>query len=286
MTVATTITPIKITNNTIDYSLASPDGITTTAYTYGSHISVNDSATISGNTISGASISENMVIISSSGSCILTNNIFIRNSTSIQSYILVSSSKDQIITNNIFDQTTIDGSSTVLANFISGVPNTTVYANNLNQPVFTQFIYALQNTFTVTGTVLTATNFSLAFNGSDNWFIEWDLQAGVGTSSTGIAFALSDSSGAATLVASGIIGPTDSSNSTFISNTNWNSGFGIPSAVFCENVAQPGVVRIWAVIKGGGTAGNIVLKAKCSNTNSAFIFAGSIMRARLLTGYL
>jgi hypothetical protein len=134
MSISTSLNSVKIRNNTIDIGHSS-NGSTPITYTYDSALIKNYSdATISGNTLSGCfgngDAATNLINIMS-GSCIITNNIFVRGTGSpIAAYVNNAGTNDQIIVNNIFDFPNVDGSSTTL---ISGLTSASIYDRNLNQ---------------------------------------------------------------------------------------------------------------------------------------------------------
>jgi hypothetical protein len=130
MTLETTLTNIFIEGNVIDQGVSSNGSPIT--YNYTNRAQISGSSNISGNTFANPTASENMLDITA-GSCIITNNKFIRASTTISSYINNAGSGDQIITNNIFDNSTIDGTNDII---VSNLTETSIYKDNKNQVIY------------------------------------------------------------------------------------------------------------------------------------------------------
>ena len=129
---------IIIKNNIIDQGFYTPDGISTTFYAYTHNAWVYGASLIENNIFMNPASNADMLNITDAD-CIVRNNKFMRNVTSINSYISHHSifdvnSVDQI-TDNIFDAYTIDGASTEL---VKGLNPGSIYTRNKNQ---TGFIY-------------------------------------------------------------------------------------------------------------------------------------------------
>lgn len=119
---------VKIEGNKIDRGVYSSG-----YYTYLTAMFLNSSATVTNNVFANTDASANMIDIADC-SCIVTNNKFIRNNTSIDYYINATGG-DHIVKNNFFDSTTVDGTSEKLCNFSSSSVYT--YENNKNQIIYT-----------------------------------------------------------------------------------------------------------------------------------------------------
>ena len=127
MSLEATLSNIRIRDNVIN------QGVTDLGtHTYSSGALIYGSAIISGNSFVGPSDSSDMLKIDNC-SCIITDNKFIRGSTSVNSYIRNYGSNDQIIKNNIFDGYTVNGSSDIL---VSGLSSSSIYSDNKNQTIY------------------------------------------------------------------------------------------------------------------------------------------------------
>lgn len=135
---------IIITNNVIDKGISNDNITPLITYKYDNCATIYGSAVIDGNTFSNPNANANMLQLKEC-SCIIKNNKFIRNSTSISKYIRHLPNADDefhgthIITDNIFDERTTDGSSESL---VAGLNPGTIYTRNKNQ---TGFIYVPLN---------------------------------------------------------------------------------------------------------------------------------------------
>lgn len=128
MSLETSIANIVIRDNKFDQGRVSDTvSITTHKYTY--HAWVYGSANIQGNIFLAPTASSDMLNIDNC-TCLITNNKFIRDSVTVNSYIRIYGSNEQTVINNIFDQSTIDGSSETL---VLNISNTSVYERNKNQ---------------------------------------------------------------------------------------------------------------------------------------------------------
>lgn len=132
-----------ITNNVIttgQYVDVSNNLIT---YDYDNALYSMCDSVIDGNIFDGLNASGDMIKISSVGS-VITNNKFVRNSTSINSYVNLSiiTSGNHTITDNAFDSDTVDGSSTVL---VANQSYFTIFTRNKNQTEYT--ILSLDSNF-------------------------------------------------------------------------------------------------------------------------------------------
>jgi hypothetical protein len=135
MSLETSVANIVIRDNRFDQGRSSDTG-TLTTHKYTAHAWVYGSANINGNIFVSPSASSDILNIDNC-SCTITNNKFIRNSVSINSYIRVYGSNEQIITDNIFDQATIDGTTETL---VLNIPSTSVYERNKNQTKYTAIL--------------------------------------------------------------------------------------------------------------------------------------------------
>lgn len=104
-----------------------------TTYTYTHNFNLNGGAAlIDGNNFAIPSLNANMLSLTDCN-CTITNNTFVRGSTSITSYINYPEAAQQIITNNTFDKSTVNGTSDVL---IVGLPAGSIYEKNINQVMY------------------------------------------------------------------------------------------------------------------------------------------------------
>lgn len=94
------ITNVKVRGNTISGG---------TGFYYDKHMSINNSALVSENTLINPTNAATMLEIITQGSCQVVKNKFIRGSSILGNYITVSSTNDQTITDNFFDSSTVDG---------------------------------------------------------------------------------------------------------------------------------------------------------------------------------
>jgi hypothetical protein len=149
MSIDTPLSDVIIEGNTFDYGNFAVNGNLATVptnYGYVNCILTNADATISHNLLSGALTTSTHILtqFDSLGSCVITNNNFIRGTTPIVAYIDVSeASSDQVITDNIFDQPTVDGISETLvllptANVFSATGPFILYERNKNQTAIKQ----------------------------------------------------------------------------------------------------------------------------------------------------
>lgn len=125
MTLETSFANIRIKNNSIDKS---------STYAYDKHVDIYGSAIIDGNSFIAPVAYANMLSINNC-SCRITNNKFIRGSTTISSYISATGTNDQIITNNIFDRSTIDGTTDGYT-IVTGLSANSIYHSNKNQVIY------------------------------------------------------------------------------------------------------------------------------------------------------
>jgi hypothetical protein len=153
MSISTSLNSIKIKNNIIDVGYSSNGS--QVIYTYDpALIEVGGDAIIFGNTLSGCigngNAGTNLINIIS-GSCLITNNTFVRGISSINSYVNNAGSNDQIVSHNIFDHPTINGSST---NLCLNLTTTSLFNENLNQvksySIFNMQTVELAHNFTTT----------------------------------------------------------------------------------------------------------------------------------------
>ncbi len=130
------MTNIIIKNNSIDQGKYS-DGTNPFTYNYAHSVFVFGSAIIEGNDFLNPAANANMLRLGSDAGCLIKNNRFVRNNTTINSYILQDSPANQThsITDNIFDSTTTNGTNEVL---VYGLAVGSLYTRNKNQ---TGFIY-------------------------------------------------------------------------------------------------------------------------------------------------
>ncbi len=128
MVIESSLANIVISNNTIDQGRFS-DGVAPIAYNYDFNAWIFGSANITGNSFLSSTTSTDILNLDTC-SCTVTNNKFVRGSTSINSYIRSYGPNDQFITNNLFDSTTVNGSSLIL---VAGITTTSVYTKNKNQ---------------------------------------------------------------------------------------------------------------------------------------------------------
>lgn len=136
MALETSLANIVIKNNTIDHGRSS-DGTSPATYNYAHNAWIYGSALIDGNTFMSPAASADMLNIDNC-SCTITNNKFIRSSTSINSYIRNYGTNDQKIVGNIFDTSTTNGTSEDL---VLGLSITSAYHSNKNQIAYTAIPY-------------------------------------------------------------------------------------------------------------------------------------------------
>jgi hypothetical protein len=117
MTLDSNLSNVIIEGNNYDYGnfVATATGITPTTYGYYNCLYTNADANIISNYFGAATSSGTHLYVTNNadgyGSCLITKNTFVRNTTAIAAYIDVSTvTTDQIIVENIFDQYTVDGS--------------------------------------------------------------------------------------------------------------------------------------------------------------------------------
>lgn len=128
MSLEASVANIVIRDNKFDQGRVS-DTATVTTYKYTYHAWLYGSANVQGNTFLAPSTSSDILNIDSC-SCFITNNKFIRDAVSINSYIRVYGSNEQTVVNNIFDSPTVNGSSETL---VLNISSTSVYERNKNQ---------------------------------------------------------------------------------------------------------------------------------------------------------
>lgn len=165
MTLETSLANIVISNNIIDQGRFS-DGTTPVAYNYDFNAWIFGSANIIGNNFFSSSAGTDMLNIDDC-SCIITNNKFVRGSTTINSYIRNYGPNDQIITNNLFDQSTVDGGASDASNvLVTGLSASSTYSHNKNQIIYVP-IAIPGGTFTTSianGDIVVDTSLSAVFN--------------------------------------------------------------------------------------------------------------------------
>ena len=144
MALDTALSNVIIEDNVFDYGLFATDtSLSTipTTYGYASCIFTNSDAKITGNYFGAAINGSTQIITNGTASCMITNNTFVRGTTSIAAYINASASfGDQVIVDNIFDSPTVDGFNETLVQLIpvTSVTPTVIYERNKNQTAFKQ----------------------------------------------------------------------------------------------------------------------------------------------------
>lgn len=135
MSLTTTLSNVIIKNNTVSVGAQTPDGSNSAVSTlaYDTILSSNADCEILGNTFIGLNAAGNMLSLAG-GSHKISQNNFIRKSTSINSYINYTGSNDCMIVDNFFDGYTTNGTSDVL---VAGLTVNSVYARNKNQTAYT-----------------------------------------------------------------------------------------------------------------------------------------------------
>lgn len=148
MTIDASFSNVLIEDNTFDFGTFSPDGnllSTPTVYSYNTCVTTNADARIMDNYFAGVAASGTHLIISNissvSGSLLITENTFVRNSLNISSYIDISNVLyDSSIVKNIFDSSTVDGTSENLVNLptlsIGSLKPNIEYHSNKNQTAY------------------------------------------------------------------------------------------------------------------------------------------------------
>jgi hypothetical protein len=134
MSLDVTLSKIIVDGNTFDYGSFSPDGALaspTTTFGYDWCIFNSGDFIITNNCFSG--MNANGTMIQLSGTATITDNTFIRNTTTISSYINNSGSNDFIVTGNIFDNPTVDGTN---ENIVVGFTSSSIFEQNINQTAY------------------------------------------------------------------------------------------------------------------------------------------------------